>query len=647
MTAASVQTSDPPQRARLDLPAFGLRAGLAAGLLMLGLGLATPGRFDVLAHPLLRVLFFLFPLAWYGFIGLVLGVAAAGLARLLERFAGAARWPRPALAAALLVASLGYVGSIWQRALPKTDSGRIWMLAACALLTVAVLAVPLARRPPGSRRLLWGGSLVIALGLGLTAYWIGSARSIVHGAAPQPPADSADKPNLVLITWDTVRADMLPLYGGAGLESPQLERLASQGVVFDQMLAVAPITGPAHASLLTGVMPPTHGLRSNGDTTMSAGVPTLAQALRANGYDTAAFVAAFPVRGQFGFARGFRVYDDRLGGEGIADRMVDFQPIDPYTVAKLQKLLLRAADSDRMEAAIEGARVLERAQEYLAQAQAPFFLWLHFYDAHGPHDPAPPYLAKAEALAAGARPQPVDPARSATNMLGQRAEIMELDAYLGQVLAALDACDPGLQRTAVLLIADHGECFGEGGYVNTHAPSLYEATQRIPAVLRLPDGSGGGRRVADLASQIDVTPTFLELAGLKAMPGVQGVSLLPAARGSGPLAQRPLFARGMYMEAMLQRMQEGEHKYGLRDAEWKFLQGAEDPGWTRLFRLSEGEDADQSAQHPEVAARMRAALAQMLEDMPRSEDTSRALSDSEWKSLAELGYADGQEEEQP
>ena len=639
---------NPPAAAAapLHLPAFGLRAGCAAGLLMLGLGLATPGRYEVIAQPLLRVLFFLFPLAWYGLIGLVLGLLAAGLARLLERSgAGASRWARPALAAGVAAACLLYVGSVLRRALLRTDRGDLWLFGLCALLAAALLLLPYARRGPGARRVLWGGGGLIVLGLGLSPLYLTGPPSIVHGEPPPAAAGADQRPNLVLITWDTVRADMLPLYGGAGLETPQLDRLAQRSVVFDRMLAVAPITGPSHASLLTGVMPPTHGLRSNGDTTMTAAVPTLAQALRANGYDTAAFVSAFPVRGQFGFDRGFRIYDDRLGAEGLHDRIADFQTIDPFVVASLQRLFQRPAGGDRVEAAIEGPLVLARARAYLAQARAPFFLWLHFYDAHGPHDPAPEYLARAQALAPQARPQPVDPEKSADNMLGQRAEIMELDTYLGELLAALEAQDPGLRRTALLLTADHGECFGEGGYANTHAPSLYEATQHIPAVLHLPGGAGGGRRIGALASQVDVAPTFCELAALKPLPGSQGVSLLPPARGDGAPARHPVFGDGFYMEAMLQRLKAGEHKIGLHDGEWKFLQGAFDPSWTRLYHLPSGEETDQSAAHPDVAARMRDHLARLLEQMPKAGDTSRVTSAADDAALAELGYAGTEDEE--
>lgn len=632
-------------RPRLDLAAFGLRVGAACGLMMLGLGLATPGRLGLITAPLLQVLFFLFPLAWYGLFGLLAGLLAAGLARLLD---ARSRWVRPALAALLLAAGLAYLGSILPRALHKAAPGRFWILVLCAAAAAALVLVPRARRPPASRRVLAAGALVILAGLGLSASWIGGTRSIEHGPVPAAPENAAQLPNLVLVTWDTVRADMLPLYGGRGLETPQLDRLAQDSVVFEQMVAVAPITGPSHASLLTGVMPPTHGLRSNGDTRMSTGVPTLAQDLRAHGYDTAAFVASFPVRGQFGFDRGFRVYDDRLGAEGVADRMVDFQPIDPYAVASLQKLFQRATDAERTEAAIDGPTVLERASAYLQQARPPYFLWVHFYDAHGPHDPAPEYQARAEALAAEAAPLPADPAQSAQNMLGQRAEIMELDHYLGQLRAALEARDPGLERTALLLVADHGECFGEGGYANTHAPSLYEATQHIPAVLRLPGGAGGGRRLGELVSQVDVAPTFCALAGLEPLPGAQGVSLLPLARGDGGLGPRPLFASGLYMEAMLQRMKPEERKIGLRDGEWKLLERAEDPSWVRLFHLPAGEGEDQSAAHPDVLARMQTALARLVQDMPKAGDTSVAVDAEAAAKLSELGYGGGDaHEEEP
>jgi arylsulfatase A-like enzyme len=128
----------------------------------------------------------------------------------------------------------------------------------------------------------------------------------------QPIADSnAAGPNVVVITWDTIRADVLPLYGGTGLETPVLDALASRSTVFEKMSAVAPITGPSHASILTGVVPPSHGLRSNGTSQISHDTQTAAEMFAAAGYATGGFISAYPVRGNIGFDRGFDVFDDR------------------------------------------------------------------------------------------------------------------------------------------------------------------------------------------------------------------------------------------------------------------------------------------------------------------------------------------------
>ncbi|HYH44672.1 MAG TPA: sulfatase, partial [Thermoanaerobaculia bacterium] len=246
-------------------------------------------------------------------------------------------------------------------------------------------------------------------------------------------AGSSDGASLLLVTLDTVRADRLGGYGYAAAETPTLDRLAREGVRFAAASTNAPLTLPAHASLLTGLLPPRHGLRNNGAGRLPE-VPTLAAVLAAAGYRTAAFVSSFVLDRRFGLDRGFAVYDDdveRDAGGGVA------------------------LDAER-----RGDRTVERALAWLSaktpetlDRERPFFLWVHLYDAHAPYAPPAPYDSRH-------RGRPYD------------GEIAFADAQVGRLVAELER--RGLAgRTLVAVTADHGEALGEHGEL-THGLLLYE-----------------------------------------------------------------------------------------------------------------------------------------------------------------------------
>jgi arylsulfatase A-like enzyme/Tfp pilus assembly protein PilF len=312
----------------------------------------------------------------------------------------------------------------------------------------------------------------------------GAALLLVLGlAACGRGADPVRGPQrFVLVTIDTLRADHIGCYGDAKATTPTLDALAARGVRFETAISPAPLTLPSHATLLTALDPPEHGVRSNGHYRLPEGLPTLAERMREAGFGSAAFVSAFVLDRRFGLARGFDHYDDRVGvqdlDEGVASRPAD------QTV-------------DAVLAWLEGAP--ER-----------FFLWVHFYDPHAP------YVAP-EAYQARQLGRPYD------------AEITFADAELGRLLAALDERF-GPEGTVAIVTSDHGESLGEHGEP-THAFTLYEATQRIPLLM-----AGAGLPVGVVVSQglarlADVAPSVLELAGLPGFEPAAGRSLLPLARG--------------------------------------------------------------------------------------------------------------------
>jgi len=296
-----------------------------------------------------------------------------------------------------------------------------------------------------------------------------------------PAAGSAARPNVVLITLDTTRADHLGCYGAARSATPRLDALAKAGVRFEQAVSPVPLTLPAHASLLTGRVPRRHGIRDNAGFRLDPGIPLLTERLVAAGYATAAFVSAAVLDRGGGLARGFTTYDDNVR---IGDR--------------------RAFDYQERAA----SQTVDALLPHLAELKAPFFLWIHFYDPHLPYVPPEPYASRF-------KDRPYD------------GEIAFMDAQVGRVLDALKR-----KTTPVLVVVagDHGESLGEHGE-SAHGVFLYQATQHVPLILAGP-GLPAGATVAATVGLIDVAPTILDLLGLAPLVEADGRSMLPVIRGA-------------------------------------------------------------------------------------------------------------------
>jgi choline-sulfatase len=320
------------------------------------------------------------------------------------------------------------------------------------------------------------GLIVLSL-VTLAMMWIG-LRSV--GTSPRPAS-------VILITLDTTRADHLPPYAGEG-SLPAIDRLAREGVVFDQVLAPVPLTLPSHSSLFTGRIPPAHDARVNA-TQLATGLPTLAELLRGAGYRTAAFVGSVVLDSGRGLGRGFDVYRDVNQAAGT-------------------RRLRRPANE-----------VIDDAIGWLAAPDdSPFFMWVHLFDAHAPY-------SVPEAFEGG-------------NSYG--AAVAFMDSQIARLVAALDGRRM-LDRTAMIVTADHGESLGEHGE-RGHGIFVYEASLRVPLIVRWPGVAP--RRVPQLVQLIDIAPTVLALEGV-AGPPMDGVNLLPALRGAAP-PDRNGYAESMY-----------------------------------------------------------------------------------------------------
>ncbi len=434
-----------------------------------------------------------------------------------------------------------------------------------------------------------------------------------------------NSPNVVLVTWDTVRADTLPLWGGGGLDSPGLDQLAAEGVVFADFRSVAPITGPAHASILTGLYPPSHGMRANGQRMTDEIIPRMAELFRDHGWDTGAFVSALPVHAKFGFAEGFDYFDERRSNPPlkrlllIARHVSNWaRPFFPASMAQ-QRIFVPAT------------QVVDRASNWLQDhRERPVFLWLHWYDAHTPYSPPADFLARAIARK-GEGPHAADPVDEA-GLIRHRAEVEQLDSALQDLRRSLEAHDPGLKNTLVFLVSDHGECFGEGGIHQAHDLSLYSATQHVPAVLRGP-GVPKGTRSSARGSQVDIFPTLCALSGIPIPADIQGVNLLAEGRST----------QGRYSESWQPRL-DHERQQGWELPGWSYTRAAD--GQEHLFALApdgkEGPDLAQS--DPARVEEMRRQLGNFFASLPQRAAGALELTAADSATLNSLGYV-GEEDD--
>jgi len=387
--------------------------------------------------------------------------------------------------------------------------------------------------------------------------------------------------NVLLVTIDTLRADRVGFAGYEGVETPVMDGLAAQGVVFEDAIAAGPVTLPSHATILTGRYPPAHGALDNGFYSLPEDVPTLATALRERGYDTAAVVGSYVLIDRTGLDAGFQEYDDtfskpRQRGQAYRERRAG-------DVTAAAKRWLEGRDS-----------------------AAPFFLWVHYFDPHAPYDPPEPYRTQY-------RLRPYD------------GEIAYTDAQLGELLDALRASGQ-LDRTLVVVTADHGEAFGDGGEL-THGLLLRTSTLRVPLVLVAPGRVPAGRRVPSVVSTADIAPTVLELVGAPPLAGVQGRAL--------PLGPRDE-ERFVYSETRLPADEFGWSMLaGVRSGRWAWVRAPR----PELYDLDEdpGETTSLDGERPELAAQLDARVGEFL-DAGRDSVVRSQLSEEQVVALRSLGY---------
>ena len=404
--------------------------------------------------------------------------------------------------------------------------------------------------PKSVRIVLIVVAAVIVLAAGGRVWW----------QSAQGPA----RPNVILISIDTLRADYLSCYGHPGEITPNVDRLAGDAVRFANVTTAVPLTLPAHATMMTGLIPPVHGVHKSQNHRLAEANVTLAELLKDQGYATGAVVSSFVLDHQFGLAQGFDTYDDSF-------------PVSPKGAVHSQR---------------RGESTSQVANQWLDQRAEgdSFFLFVHYYDPHTDYDPPADFADQ----------WPGDP---------YAAEVAYVDYCVGQVIGKLK--DLRLYEDAlVVLTSDHGEMLGARGE-RTHGLFLYESAVKVPLIIKLP-----GRRpvepvVRRTAGVVDITPTICALLGAPGRPNFSGQDLTRWINGQDDADDE----RTIYCESVTAQTYGGNPLLALVGRQWKYIAAAS----PELYDLQADPDEERNL----IDAYPRRAQA-MADDLQAVLDKARA-----------------------
>ncbi len=432
-----------------------------------------------------------------------------------------------------------------------------------------------------------GWFTVVIAGVALSAgYLVGCKKgtdSVPGTVTDQVSAPSAANAlNVLLITLDTTRADRLGCYGYEAARTPTLDGLAARGVRFAHAFTHVPLTLPAHSTLLSGLYPPTTGVRINGTHRVSDQVRLLSEAFKDQGYRTGAFVAAWVLNSAFGLSQGFDRYDDEVGGGQATWGHDAERPADEVSTAALKWL-----EQDRTQ---------------------PFFAWVHFFDPHHPYEPPKPFAATG---------------------LPYDGEIAFMDSQIKRILDWIEGA--GLtQRTVVVVAGDHGESMGEHDEPE-HGLLIYDTTMHVPLIVAAPGHFPAGTVHEPTVRLVDVVPTVLDVMGWDDWAGLAGKSLLPV------ISAQSATGLPVYTETLYPRMSFGWA--GLRalySDRWKYIDGPVPELYDRL--ADPNESTNVYAAHRDVAIRMKAELASAVGHMAHGAVEQVSLDSAAMQKLSALGY---------
>jgi arylsulfatase A-like enzyme/Flp pilus assembly protein TadD len=405
--------------------------------------------------------------------------------------------------------------------------------------------------------------------------------SLGCSSGEEPQLRLPDGTPIVLVCVDTLRSDRLPAYGYNDIETPAIDRLRHDGILFERAYTNVPLTLPAHVSLLTGLLPPTHGVRDNLGYTVDAATPLLQQSLKEAGYATGAAVSAFVLRHATGVATGFDFYQDDVGFTSGAGLQAIQRP---------------------------GRETLEAVRPWLRSvAEGPFFLFLHIFEPHSPYEPPEPFASRYSS--------PYD------------GEVAAADAVVGDLLGELEQL--GVYETALILfLSDHGEGLGDHGE-DEHGLFLYRSTLQVPLIMKLPQSQRAGETIGYPVQLVDVYPTITAALGLALEDRLVGAPLLAASR-------RQPSDSPVYAETFFPRLHFGwSDLAALIDGTYHFIDAPE----VELYDLDQDPDelSNLAGTRPELVAE----LEQELQSYDRELVAPAATDPETRRRLEALGYVGG------
>lgn len=437
---------------------------------------------------------------------------------------------------------------------------------------------------------------VVLIGAGVALWLIRSSSNDV--TKPSVLSEIVNKGaaagfNVVLITMDTTRPEFLGCYGREQADTPNIDSLLDHGVRFDDAVTSVSTTLASHATIMTGLYPPSTGVRDNGIYKLARKFVTLAETLQGHGYDTGAFVSSFVLDSRFGLDQGFDTYEFKT------DRNIHRGP------ASLEH---ERRANDVTASAIDWLRDHSKAEE-----SRPYFLWVHYFDPHAPYDP------------------PLKPSRG-SKMTAYDAEIAFVDREFGRILKTIDK-QGTRDKTLFVLVSDHGEGLGDHKE-NLHGIFIYESTTRAALIISNPKLFAESSRVDDrVVGTVDLMPTLCDLLGAPPPGGLDGISLL---------ASDVPADRAIYMETLYPLNLSCSPLRGIRNHTSKFILAPQ----PEFYDLSnDPEELNNLFSRGGTAMdALRGQLVDQLEKWPNdghADIAAHALSQEDRKRLSALGYVSG------
>lgn len=402
--------------------------------------------------------------------------------------------------------------------------------------------------------------------------------------------------NILFITLDTTRADHLGCYGYHKVETPNIDRLAQNGILFKNATSQAPLTLPSHSSIFTSTYPFFHGVRDNGGFYLESDKVTLAEELKEHGWATSAFIGAFVLDSRWGLDQGIDYYYDN------------------FDLAKYKTISLDSVQR-------EGGEVIEPFFQWLEENyQQKFFSWIHLYDPHTPYDPPEPYKTNYSNRPWGL----------------YDGEIAYVDFLIGKVLNNLQEKNI-LEKTLIVIVGDHGESLGQHRE-SGHGFFIYDATTLVPLIIQIPSVKLQGKVINAQVQTIDIMPTLLLTLGLSIPPDVQGKSLIPLIMGENPGNERCSYSESFYPR----------YHYGwselqsLRNSRYKYIKAPK----PELYDLTKDPKEQENVyrQNSSIAEELEQKLESLIEQNSAKgieEKGPQKLDEDTMQKLMALGYIGG------